>query len=195
MSRRPKSHTEELESLAELPAVAVPALTRYLDLLALWNQRINLTGARDTHERVRLLVQPVLAMLPCIRGRTVLDIGSGNGSPGLVMALLAPDVHVTLLEPRQRRWAFLREAARQAGAERVRVERLRHDEYTGPPQDTVSVRALTLSLEDLARLTTPGGRILVMGTRPEPCALAVPVGSARVADLHVYDVVSRGTAP
>ena len=45
----------------------------------------------------------------------LVDVGSGNGSPGLVLALLRDDLSVTLLEPRQKRWAFLREASRRAG--------------------------------------------------------------------------------
>jgi 16S rRNA (guanine527-N7)-methyltransferase len=115
-----------------------------------------------------LLVADVLAAasLP-VPGR-LLDVGSGSGSPGLVFALLRDDLEVTLLEPRARRWAFLREAARAAGAARpVRVLRVRHDAYEGPPAETVSLRALALPLRELDRLVAPRGRILVLGGHPQ----------------------------
>ena len=75
---------------------------------------------------------------------------------------------MTLLEPRARRWAFLREAARAAAAAPARsdVVRARHDGYDGPPAATVSLRALALPLAELAPLVGPGGRILVLGGRP-----------------------------
>ncbi len=92
-------------------------------------------------------------------------MGSGNGSPGLVLALLRDDLEVTLLEPRARRWAFLREAARAAGRP-VRVLRLRHDSYPGPPARTVTMRALAVPLAELAPLVEPGGQVLVFGGRP-----------------------------
>lgn len=114
---------------------------------------------------MRLLVGDVLpaAALPAPGG--LVDVGSGNGSPGLVLALVRDDLEVTLLEPRARRWAFLREAARATGRS-VRVLRVRHDGYPGPPARTVTLRAVALPLADLAPLVSPGGRVLVFGGRP-----------------------------
>jgi 16S rRNA (guanine527-N7)-methyltransferase len=90
---------------------AAERVGRYLDLVAAWNPRVNLTGARTAAERVAVLVGPVAPVAEALHPGLLLDVGSGNGSPGLVLALLRPDLPVTLLEPRQRRWAFLREAA------------------------------------------------------------------------------------
>lgn len=145
---------------------AAEPLGRYLDLLAAWSSRVNLTAARTAEDRVRLLVRPVVpaAALPA-PGRLI-DVGSGNGSPGLVLALLRPDLRVTLLEPRLRRWAFLREAARACGRADVEVLRARHDEYAGPPAETVTVRALALTAAALAPLAAPGGRLIVFGPAP-----------------------------
>jgi 16S rRNA (guanine(527)-N(7))-methyltransferase RsmG len=141
------------------------ALGAYLDLLAEWSARVNLTGARSAGERVRLLVAPVLPALPHLQGASLLDVGSGNGSPGLVLGLLRPDLELTLLEPRQKRWAFLREAARRAGRPAA-IRRERHDQYPGPPATTVSRRAVDLGPAALAHLVAPGGRLLVWGPRP-----------------------------
>ncbi len=147
---------------------AVSRLTRYLDTLAVWSPRVNLTGARTPLERVRLLIGGVLPALPLVAPGTLLDVGSGNGSPGLVLALLREDVEATLLEPRQKRWAFLREAVRATGARSVQVLRSRHDEYEGPPAQTLTVRALALPLAELGRLVRPAGRLIVFGVRPDP---------------------------
>jgi 16S rRNA (guanine(527)-N(7))-methyltransferase RsmG len=161
------AHHPHLAGLG-LDAAAAGRLSRYLDLLAAWSARVNLTGARTPQERVALLVAPVVpaATLPGPAG--LIDIGSGNGSPGLVLALLRPDLPVTLLEPRQKRWAFLREAARAAGRPDVEVRRERHDGYPGPPAATVTLRALALGLGDLAALVAPGGRAVFFGGTPAP---------------------------
>jgi len=157
-----------LPFLAALDLEPAPqaALGRYLDLLASWSARINLTAARSPADRVAVLVAPVAPLAKGIEEGSLLDIGSGNGSPGLVLGLLRPDLAVTLLEPRQRRWAFLREASRAAGRPEIEVLRARHDAYSGPPARTVTFRALALSLREVAGLVVPGGRVVVWGTRP-----------------------------
>lgn len=162
-----RGHREALARLG-LPRGQAAALGAYLDLLEAWAHRVNLTGARSPEERVDLLVAPALFLLPLLEPGPLLDVGSGNGSPGLVLALLAPQHPVTLLEPRVRRWAFLREAARAAGRADIKVLRLRHDGYRGAPAQTVTLRALRLPLKELAPLVRDGGRVLVLGRHPEP---------------------------
>jgi 16S rRNA (guanine527-N7)-methyltransferase len=141
-------------------------LAAYLDTLAAWSRRVNLTGARGPTERVRLLVSDVVAAQRLPEPGALIDVGSGNGSPGLVLALLRDDLQVTLLEPRARRWAFLREAARAAGRSGVQVLRRRHDGYTGPAARSVTLRGLALPLAELGPLVEPGGRVIVFGGRP-----------------------------
>lgn len=158
-----------------LPPHAVPALRAYLRTLGAWADRVNLTGARTPEARAALLVGSVLPVADRLRPGTILDIGSGNGSPGLVLAALRPELGVTLLEPRQRRWAFLREAARAMGRPDIQVLRARHDQYSGAPADTVVLRALTLPAAELAPLVAPGGRLLVLG---RPLAEARPFREA-----------------
>jgi 16S rRNA G527 N7-methylase RsmG len=103
-----------------------------------------------------------------------------------VLALLRPEVPATLLEPRARRWAFLREACRAAGRAEIEVLRDRHDRYAGPPAPTVTIRALALPLRDLAPLVAPGGRVLAFGAAPAPERGWEPGASPRPADLHVW---------
>jgi 16S rRNA (guanine527-N7)-methyltransferase len=129
-------------------------------------------------------VIPVLALPD--PGRLI-DVGSGNGSPGLVLALLRDDLEAILLEPRARRWAFLREATRAAGRGDVEVLRRRHDQYEGPPAPTVTLRGLALPLGALARLVEPGGRLLVFGGRPlEAAPFRREASPVDPQDLHVF---------
>jgi 16S rRNA (guanine527-N7)-methyltransferase len=112
---------------------------------------------------VALLVAPVVPAAPLPEAGRLVDVGSGNGSPGLVLAVLRPELPVVLLEPRQRRWAFLREASRAAGRPDVEVLRQRHDRYAGPAAATVTVRGLDLPLAALAPLVGEGGQALLFG--------------------------------
>jgi len=121
-------------------------------------------------------VAPVLPALGMPEPGRLIDVGSGNGSPGLVFAVLRADLEVTLLEPRVRRWAFLREAARATGAARVSVLRQRHDVYAGPPARTLTVRALALPLVELGPLVEAGGRVLWFGARAEASGPFEPAG-------------------
>ena len=164
-------HRSPLEALGLPPGVVVP-LARYLDVLAAWSPRVNLTAARTPLDRVRLLVAPVVPAAAVPAPGQLIDIGSGNGSPGLVLALLRPDLQVTLLEPRQKRWAFLREVARAVGRGDLDVRRERHDTYGGPTAATVTLRALALSLPELAPLVQAGegGRVVVFGSAPRDTA-------------------------
>lgn len=158
-----------------------------MDLVARWNLRVNLTGAKSAPERVRLLVAPVLPALAVVAPGRLIDVGSGNGSPGLVLALLRDDLRAVLLEPRTRRWAFLREATRAGGRDDVEVLRQRHHEYEGLPAPTVTVRGLALPLPALARLVEPGGRLLVLGGRPrEAPPFRLEAGAGGPGDLHVF---------
>jgi 16S rRNA (guanine527-N7)-methyltransferase len=161
----PGAHRPHLAALG-LDGPPADGLSRYLDLLAAWSARVNLTGARTPAERVGLLVTPVLPAAGLPGPGRLIDVGSGNGSPGLVLALLRPDLAVTLLEPRQKRWAFLREAARASGRPDVDVQRTRHDGYRGLVAATVTLRALALPLPALAPLVAAGGRVLVFGAEP-----------------------------
>lgn len=181
------SHREPLLALGLAPEAGA-ALARYLDLLAAWSTRVNLTAAGSAAERVALLVAAVAPAAPLPPPSAhLIDVGSGNGSPGLVLALLRPDLRVTLLEPRLKRWAFLREAARAAGRPELEVRRERHDQYRGAPAAVVTLRGLALPLSALRGLVSPGGCVLAFGPGPAPeppfvreRRLALPGGEAQL---------------
>jgi 16S rRNA (guanine527-N7)-methyltransferase len=142
--------------------LAQARIRKYLECLRRWSSKINLTGAETETAAFDTLVSPVLGAEGMLSG-PVIDVGSGNGSPGLVLAALRPDLGFTLLEPRAKRWAFLREAARAAGLANVDVLRVRDDTYGGPRAQTVIMRAVGLQPEALHPLLLPGGCVLVFG--------------------------------
>ena len=154
-------------------------LGRYLDCLQQWSRRINLTGADTSEAAFNTLILPVMGAEGLLSG-SVIDVGSGNGSPGLILAALRPDLEFTLLEPRAKRWAFLREAVRVMGTGNVAVLRERSETYGGRPAQTVTMRAVGLDPEVLQPLLAPGGCVLVFGGPPLDKAETIPLpgGSA-----------------
>jgi 16S rRNA (guanine527-N7)-methyltransferase len=133
----------------------------YLALLERWNQRINLVGplpvsqwrARHVEDSLQLLGLVPQDDLPLI------DLGSGGGLPGLILAAaLTRPVH--LVESDQRKSAFLREAAREMGLAHVTVHAQRIEAAALPPAGALTARALA-SLAQLLphahRLLAPGG--------------------------------------
>lgn len=92
-----------------LPEGTREALCLWLDLLVAWNVRVDLTAARGAEELVDLMLADALVLSSRIpEGARVVDVGTGAGAPGLAVALVRPDVHVTLVEPLAKRGAFLR---------------------------------------------------------------------------------------
>jgi 16S rRNA (guanine527-N7)-methyltransferase len=94
---------------ALLAAGVTEALAKWLDLLVEWNARVDLTAARSTDELIDLMLADALVLSSRVPPRArVVDVGTGSGAPGLALALLRPDLHVTLVEPLAKRGAFLR---------------------------------------------------------------------------------------
>jgi 16S rRNA (guanine527-N7)-methyltransferase len=144
-----------------------PLAQRYANLLAGNGITRGLIGPREA-ERLwdrHLLNCAVVADLVPHPG-TLLDIGSGAGLPGIVLAMLLPDVQVTLLEPMARRVEFLDECRASLDLRNVTVRRGRAEEVRGQVcADVVTARAVA-PLDRLARLAIPlvcpGGTVLAL---------------------------------
>ncbi len=102
---------------------------------------------------------------PFFDGRAA-DIGSGAGLPGIVLAIARPDVHFTLIEPMERRTAWLNEQVSDLGLDNVTVARMRGEEWDGGRIfDVVTARAvsaLRTLLPFTAPLVRPGGRLVLL---------------------------------
>jgi 16S rRNA (guanine527-N7)-methyltransferase len=143
--------TELSESLSE----AVEARLRaYAALLARWTQRINLVSRADAGQIWERHVQDSLLLLPLIPAgvERAIDLGSGAGLPGLVLAV-ASGIHFDLVEADRRKAAFLQEAQRVTGAD-VTVHCARIEALSLAPALLVTARALA-PLETLLGLAAP----------------------------------------
>lgn len=117
-------------------------LRAYADLLLVWNKKINLIGpstAPDLWTRHMLDSAQLFPLIPA-GVHTLVDLGSGAGFPGLVLGIMGIP-GITLIESDQRKCAFLREAARIAGAS-VTVLAKRIEDITPFPADVITARAL-----------------------------------------------------
>lgn len=139
--------------------------------LVRWNARVDLVGPTTLEGLARRHLLDALPLLPILheRGaRRVIDLGSGAGLPGLVLALVDPGLEVVSIEPRGRRAAFQRQATRLLGLGRVQVVEARVTPGGVPPvapADAVVARALAPVEELLALarpLVRPGGAVLAM---------------------------------
>ncbi len=162
-----------LETLGIAPAAAqTRVLARYLELVGEWNRAYNLTAVRDPAEMVARHVLDSAAALPFLRGRRMLDAGSGAGFPGIVLAVLAPETDWILVESNGKKARFLHHAVRRLGlSERVAVVRERLENYRPKAVfDTIAARALA-DLATLAHWTrpllAPRGRLVALKGRRE----------------------------
>jgi 16S rRNA (guanine527-N7)-methyltransferase len=114
---------------------ALQGMAELLDQVATWSRAIDLTAARSAEQAVDLYVaDAAMLALRCTRATpSWVDVGAGGGAPGLALAVLAPDVQMTLVEPRSKRAAFLRVVG-----------------STVVPGRTVTVRARSEQLNDQA---------------------------------------------
>lgn len=173
------AHHPPAGSVGDIPAAAreifdgerLQLAVRYADLLATEGLLRGLIGPREVPriwDRHLLNCAVLGELIPA--GSSVLDVGSGAGLPGLVLALARPDLTVTLLEPLARRAGFLVEAVEILGLTgsvqvvRGRAEEVRRD-HPGGAAAIVTARAVA-PLDRLAGwclpLTEPGGRLLAM---------------------------------
>jgi len=155
-----------------LAAPATAALYAHYEELVRWNRTLSLIGPGTAGEIVTRHYGEALAALPFVPpgAAAALDIGSGAGFPGLVLAAARPGIAMTLAEARERKWAFLAAAARRAGLP-CRCLNVRVDVPlpAGLPEclDLITARALKLQPELLAalaeRLTDAGCFLLWVG--------------------------------
>jgi len=158
-----------------ISADLVEKLEVYYQLLTKWNAKINLTAFRLTPEGDdaaidRLLVEPIAAAryVP-ENARTLLDAGSGGGSPALPLKLASNNLSLRMVEVKTRKAVFLREAVRALGLRDTEVETSRFEELLPRAElhealDLVSIRAVRIEIATLNTLQAflrPGGKIML----------------------------------
>jgi len=137
-----------------------------------WNTRVNLTAIREMTGVVDRHLVDSLAVAPHLVPGTLVDVGTGPGFPGLPLALVRPDLEVTLLESIHKKTAFVRAAAKALELPvTVTTARLEDWGRTAPRVRNAVSRATFAPLEWVRRgapLVAPGGVLIAMTTPAEP---------------------------
>lgn len=166
------------------------ALLKYLDLLLHWNATYNLTAVR---ERAAMLTHHLADCLAVVRpverqvaqGR-VLDVGSGGGLPGVVLAIMLPTLEVTCVDAVGKKAAFVRQVAGALGLQNLRAAHARVETLPEGKFQLITCRAFA-SLADFTRASRPllaidGCWMAMKGKRPEAEIAVLPT------DVEVFHV-------
>jgi 16S rRNA (guanine527-N7)-methyltransferase len=182
-----------------LAPAAAARLAAFRDLLVKWNGTYNLTALRDPAQVRTQHLADCLAVVPPLRrhagGRPLrlLDVGSGGGLPGVVLAAVEAGWDVTCVDTVGKKAAFVRQGAAELGLPNLHAEHARVESLRAAPFDVITARAFA-SLPDFVRLTRPllasGGVWMAMkGKPPSDEIAALP---ADVDAFHVEPLVVPG---
>jgi len=180
--------------LAELGELATDAqracLIDYLVLLARWNRAFNLTAVRDPLEMVARHLLDSLAVAPFLFGETLLDVGTGAGLPGLVLAIVEPERRFWLLDANGKKIRFVRQAALELGLTNVEPVQARIETYR-PDRKFSTIVSRAVAASDVLRardgglLEQPGRLLLMRGRHPSETGETPPPDTHAVHPLRV----------
>lgn len=175
-----------------LPEGSEAKLLAYLALLEKWNRVYNLTAVRDAERMVSHHLLDSLVAVPFFQGKTVLDVGSGGGLPGIPLAIARPELQVTLIDSIAKKTAFLLQVKAELGLGNLEVVTSRVEDFQPEAKfDVITSRAFS-DLKEFVGLTRhllmPGGRWLAMkGVLPHEEIILLP-GWAKVSANHALAV-------
>lgn len=181
-----------LKPYLAVPPEILPHLSVYLDLLLKWNARTNLTAIRDPEEIVqRHFGESLFAGRHLDSCDTLLDLGSGAGFPGIPIAILRPEIRVTLAESQNKKATFLREVVRTLDLSNAEVWAGRSEAMPSERRfDTVALRAVDKMTTALAAAVARANRQLLLLTSvaaapallefPEQARIVIPESLDRV---------------
>lgn len=156
----------------------VDQLMAYLSLLVKWNKAYNLTAIRDPKEMVSRHLIDSLSVLPYVKGKRLIDVGSGPGLPGIPLAICLPDLEVTTLDSNGKKTRFQQQVKMELGLNNLEVIHSRVEKLDVPAFDMVISRAFA-SLRDMlvwtGHLAAEKGVFLAMkGQYPEDELTEIP---------------------
>ncbi len=167
-------------------------LLAYHALMIKWNKAYNLTAIRDPREMISRHIIDSLAILPFIKGQRIIDVGTGAGLPGVVLAIMFPEKELVLLDSNGKKTRFLIQVKTELALDNMQVENCRVESYEpGQGFDIVTSRAFA-SLQDMlnwtGQLVSSNGCFLAMkGINPIDEIEAIPEGFSVIA-THQLDV-------
>lgn len=177
----------------EIRSDQVDKLFQYLSLLQRWNRVYNLTSVREPAQMLTSHLADCLALVTPLRlylgertAARLLDVGSGAGLPGVVIAAMNQEISVTCVDAVGKKAAFVRQVAGELGLDNLAAEHARIESLVAAPFELITSRAFA-SLHDFVRLTrghlAPGGVWLAMkGKAPQAEIASLP------GDIDVFHV-------
>jgi 16S rRNA (guanine527-N7)-methyltransferase len=177
----------------DVSAAQQEQLLDYLGLMFKWNSVYNLTSLRDPMQMVTHHLLDSLAAVPAFAGaRNVLDVGAGGGLPGIVLAIVRPDMKVSMIDTVHKKTAFLTQVKAQLGLSNVTIYTMRVEQLeVGDKFDVITSRAFA-DLSDFvnwsSHLLAAGGRYIALkGVAPQDEQQRLPAawGVTKVEPLQV----------
>ena len=174
----------------DVPAAMQQKLLAYLALLQKWNKVYNLTAVRDPIEMVTLHLLDSLSVLPHINSKNLLDVGSGAGLPGIVLAICKPELQVTTIDTVQKKAIFMRQVKGELGLNNLTVVHARVESYEPAEKfEAIISRAfsdIALFIKFTQHLLLDKGRWLAMkGQLPHEELKGLSVKNNKIIPLKV----------
>jgi len=165
-------------------------LIEYVLLLEKWNKTYNITAIRDLKQMVILHLIDSASVYRYLKGNSIIDVGTGGGIPGIIFAILNPQLDLTLLDSSQKKTRFLRFAQRQLKLTNLKIVCQRVEKFQAiKPYDVVISRAFTEVgnfLKLAGHLCANSGQMLAMkGPRIESEKNTLSLGFELVQDFDV----------
>ena len=167
--RRCESGLAQLD--IELSPDQISRLIDFIILLEKWNRLYNLTSIRRVEEMIDRHILDSLVVLPWLTSRSILDVGSGAGLPGIPLAIAVTERRFTLLECQHKKTRFIRQAVIELKLDNVEVVTDRSETYRPPERFPLVLSRAVGPVERIVaqtkHLMTPGGRwLLYKGADP-----------------------------
>ena len=177
---------------ATLSSTQAEQLGEYTELVTKWQRIVNLTAANTPTSFVRQHIVDCLSALSYVKGTRAIDVGTGAGLPGLVIAIALPQVAMKLIESHGKRARFLVQVQIELGLSNVEIihERV-EDHVPAVPYDTVIARAFgsfPRLIADTRNLQQPGTRLIAMKSTVDMEEIAGVVLASHSMQVVALDV-------